>query len=192
MTARAALNEVKAITKREDLLKQIDDAVKSIEALAGCITHWKLAGPFKVDGKDGLSLMDVPLGPELADAKVEWTSPTAPTKAENVWQIDLLKKFTGNNRVAYAKCSVSSDKAQPALLELGSDDGIKVILNGQPVFSKNQVRQFRPGQDKVKIDLKQGENTLLLKVTQNGGDWMFSARLRNAEGGILEGLSVTK
>lgn len=189
--ARTALEEIKSSTQNAELLKQANEALKNIDALAGCITTWRIAGPFTVDQKDGLALIDVPLGPEVEGATTDWKNPPAPSKPESAWQIDLLKAFGGNNRVAYAKASVWSEKAQKVRLEIGSDDGVKVMLNGKQVFAKNQVRRFIANEDKVKTELKQGENTLLLKITQGGGDWAFSMRIRDEKGGAIEGLSLT-
>ncbi|HVV01183.1 MAG TPA: hypothetical protein VHH88_07445, partial [Verrucomicrobiae bacterium] len=79
---------------------------------------------------------------------------------------------------------------QPARLELGSDDGIKVWLNGKPVLANNTARPLRIGSDKVDIGLKKGWNELLLKVTQNTQGWEFCARLVQPDGGHLSGIRV--
>ena len=52
-------------------------------------------------------------------------------------------------------------------LWLGSDDGVKVWLNGAVVYSANVARAITPDSDKVNISLKKGWNTLIFKVTQN-------------------------
>jgi hypothetical protein len=93
-----------------------------------------------------------------------------------------MNGFKGNDRVAYLKTTISSDEAQDALLEFGSDDGLKVWLNGKIVHSNNVVRPCVPGQDKVKIKLAKGENTLLIKLTQGGGEWAISSRIRSIDG----------
>lgn len=189
--AKESLEEIKSATTNAELIKQANEALKNVDALAGCITTWKISGPYTVDQKDGLALIDVPLGPELKGIKIEWKNPPAPSKPENAWQIDLLKAFGGNNRVAYAKASVWSDKAQKVRLEIGSDDGIKIHLNDQQVFAKNEVRRFQPNQDKKTVDLKEGENTLMVKITQGGGDWAFSIRIRDEKGAPAKGFSLT-
>jgi hypothetical protein len=100
------------------------------------------------------------------------------------------KLLGGDNRVAYLRTRVSSDKEQKARLEIGSDDGIKVWLNGQVVHANNVIRAAAPAQDNVEVTLKQGWNQLLLKVTQGGGEWSVCARLRAPDGGRPEGLKV--
>jgi hypothetical protein len=104
--------------------------------------------------------------------------------------MELDKALGGNNRAAYLRNKVWSDKSQKVRLELGSDDGIKVWLNGQLVHANNVTRPADPSQDKVEVTLKQGWNRLLLKVTQGGGEWAVCARLRRLDGSKLEGLKV--
>jgi len=74
----------------------------------------------------------------------------------------------------------TSNKA--ALLEIGSDDGVKVWLNDQLVHSNNVARPLQPGSDKAQVTLRQGWNRLLLKITQNNQGWEFCARLRQPDG----------
>jgi len=59
------------------------------------------------------------------------------------------------------------------LLLLGSDDGIKVWLNGKLVHSNNTLRGMSPAQDIVQVNLKAGWNSVLVKVTEAIGGWGF-------------------
>ena len=104
--------------------------------------------------------------------------------------VELDKVMRGENRVAYLRTQITSDKAQDALLEMGSDDGIKVWLNGQVVHANNSVRPCAPGSDKAKIKLKQGANDLLLKITQGAGEWSACCRVRGPNGQELNDVTV--
>jgi hypothetical protein len=59
-----------------------------------------------------------------------------------------------------------------------------IWLNGRHVFTNDAARPCSPDQDFVTLDLRQGANDLLLKVSNQGGDWAFyfnptvSARLQ--------------
>ena len=44
--------------------------------------------------------------------------------------------------------------------------------------------------DKADVTLKEGYNTLLVKLMQEGGQWAMGLRLRTPGGGKLEGLRV--
>jgi hypothetical protein len=74
------------------------------------------------------------------------------------------------------------------LLEIGSDDGIKVWLNGKLIHGNNASRGCTPGEDKIRTELDEGWNRLLLKVTQGGGEWSACARFRTPEGDRIDGL----
>jgi len=84
--------------------------------------------------------------------------------------------------VAYGLTYVHSPREREATLLLGSDDGVKVWLNGDLVHSVNTERGVTPDEDDVVVRLREGANTLLLKVVQGGGGWGFCARFTD-EGG---------
>lgn len=58
-------------------------------------------------------------------------------------------------------------------VSLGSDDGVMLIVNGKKVFANDAVRPAAADQDFATIDLKQGHNDVLLKISNQGGDWAF-------------------
>ncbi len=90
--------------------------------------------------------------------------------------------------VAYLRAGIWSAQAQKATLQLGTDDGVKVWLNGKQIHANNAARGVAVDQDKVEVSLQQGVNTLLLKVTNGGGDWGAIARFVG-EGGLLGNLN---
>src|SRR6185295_3612521 len=79
--------------------------------------------------------------------------------------------------VAYAFATVSRPKGGKVVLAVGSDEGIRVWVNGALVLSRDGLRSLTFDEDQVEIDLKAGENTLLVKVPQTFGAWRFSARV---------------
>jgi dienelactone hydrolase len=79
--------------------------------------------------------------------------------------------------VAYAFATVSRPKGGKVVLAVGSDEGIRVWVNGTLVLSRDGLRSLTLDEDQVEIDLKAGENTLLVKVPQTFGAWRFSARV---------------
>jgi Predicted peptidase len=81
------------------------------------------------------------------------------------------------NQVAYAYCEFTSARSQTVALKLGSDDGIKVWLNGQLVFSHHIHRSLLADEDAVAVQLKPGINRLMCKIEQGNGAWGFTARL---------------
>ena len=127
--------------------------------------------------------------PPETDAKgVNWRALKAVGGPRQAAAVDLLKALGGTQCVAYARTWVRCEQDQAAELELGSDDGAKVWLNGKEVFALNTARALRPGSDKANVQLHKGWNSVLFKVTQNNQGWGFSARLRNPDGSPIPGL----
>jgi hypothetical protein len=77
--------------------------------------------------------------------------------------------FSSENSSNYLakEIEVSADMELP--ISLGSDDGIKVFLNGQNILSNNIGRGAAPDQEKLVLKLKKGRNILLLKIHNGAG-----------------------
>lgn len=186
----AALEEVAKHADTPELRQAVEGGVKAVrnagQSPEGYIVGWMVSGPYTKAGTDGAGLFDVAFPPEQASAKADWR----PLGAAPNGIVDLGKPMPGNDRVAYLRATVASEQDQKALLELGSDDGVKVWVNGEIAHANNAVRPCSPGQDKATVSLKRGDNVLLLKVTQGGGEWAAVARLRGTDGKPLSNVTV--
>ena len=94
-----------------------------------------------------------------------------------------------NNCVGYLSNTIVSDKDQSVIMRSGSDDGIAVFLNGQKVYEKNVPRSLVADDDQIALNLKKGENALLLKISQGAVDWAAHARICGADGNAVLGIS---
>lgn len=113
-----------------------------------------------------------------------WTHP-----GRGVGYIDLNGMMGGNNRVAYLKTIIVSPQGGPAMLEVGSDDGVKVWLNGAVVHENSAMRPHKFRDDKIPLVLEKSDNELMMKVSNAGGDWAVSAKLSVPE---IKGRTVVK
>ncbi|MBU0638523.1 MAG: hypothetical protein KKB50_06635 [Planctomycetes bacterium] len=77
----------------------------------------------------------------------------------------------------YAHVYVHSPWERDVCLLLGSDDGIKVWLNGDQVCAYNVYQDWILDQWCEYVTLQEGWNSLLCKISQGGGGHEFSARL---------------
>lgn len=91
-----------------------------------------------------------------------------------------------SNCLAYAYNEFKVNKEQKAILKIGSDDGIKIWLNGIQIINHHIHRANSSGEDLVMINLKTGNNKILVKVDQGNGDWSFSLKLRSIEEEIAD------
>jgi hypothetical protein len=83
---------------------------------------------------------------------------------------------------AYALAQINSPKAQTVFMGVGSDDAIKIWLNGKPVHDNWIPRGAVKDDDFVVLKLVKGSNQLLLKVQDMQGGWAFVARLLDKTG----------
>lgn len=104
-----------------------------------------------------------------------WTSAKiSPTSSNN---INDLVNTTGlgtgdvNNHVAYGSIRIHSPKQQQTTMLVGSDDSVKVWLNGTVVHTYAVDRGSSGYQDTFAVTLKQGINVLLVAVYEGGGAW---------------------
>ncbi len=79
--------------------------------------------------------------------------------------------------VAYAWAEIEMPEAGAGLIGLGSDDGVKVWLNGRRVHENWAARAVETDADLVPVRFERGVNRILLKVQNVAGDWGFACRL---------------
>jgi hypothetical protein len=77
---------------------------------------------------------------------------------------------------------VHSDRPRTLRLLTGSDDALRVWVNGTLVTQALELRPARPDQDATEIELNAGINRLFVEVSQATGDWGFYARLEDLDG----------
>ena len=153
----------------------------TISAQRVIISDWLVVGPFPRG-------LDDPQGPEKGqvDTKAHYTGLDG---ADVTWKkvsakdrVDLRREVAPiNDASAYALTYIISPDSRDADLLLGSDDGIKALLNGNEVHKNDEKRGINIDDDIVKIHLKKGVNTLLVKIDQYDGWWGFVARIPDVD-----------
>jgi hypothetical protein len=150
------------------------------------IPEWYLIGPFtnQRDAKLRRLGLDTVFPPEKSidlaasypgvDQKpVKWVLTKTPAKGRmDLYQFDPYEMV-----VVYALTYLYSPKNQTVPLLLGSDDGVKVFLNGGEIHRLLAIRVAAPDQDRVPLNLKEGWNALMLKIENNYGGYNFYARV---------------
>lgn len=188
--AKAAAMKINNETTNQQIRRQAQALIATIDRFDDFIVSWRVAGPYSQDNRNHSQLFGIAFPPETQPDNVKWSLVPAATDAKRPWILDLLKLYPGDSQVAYVKTWIKSEKSRQVVLEAGSDDGIKAWLNGKLVHANNVPRAAIPGTDKANITLNQGWNKLMLKITQNNGPWEFCMRIRNAEGAKVEGIEI--
>jgi len=95
--------------------------------------------------------------------------------------INLFGRFDNSEYVtAYAYCEIESPQEKDVQLLVGSDDGMKIFLNGKLVHNYFETRSLMLDQDTVNVRLSTGVNRILFKIDQYSGEWGYSLRFRGA------------
>ena len=116
-------------------------------------------------------------------------------QALNASALDFLAVYPPfkdkTNMAAYVALWVKSPQAIPAEFATGSDDGIKLWLNGKTIYDHPGARGDDMDQDHVPANLYAGWNSVLVKVTQGNGGWSLHFRVATPDGLPIPGLEFS-
>ena len=106
----------------------------------------------------------------------KWTlGRLAPTGGDNITQtlhtIGLVRNRNIDNHVTYGSIALDSPRKQNTTMYAGSDDAVKVWLNGELVHDNPIDRPASDYQDSFSVTLKKGKNILLVAVYEAVGTW---------------------
>jgi putative heme-binding domain-containing protein len=151
------------------------ERVRLATAPIATVSNLWVAGPFP-DGGRGLVAKHPPeSGPldpaatfQVGDRAVAWTNLKV---AAGSSLFNFREAFGDCDRSSfYAFTRIESGSSQQLLLLLGSDDGIKVWLNGKMLLRNEVVRGALPFQESLVLSLEPGSNDLLVRVQNGTGD----------------------
>lgn len=191
--AVSALRKLAESAENPRVRNESRSLLTALEAHRDYLSPWLVSGPYRQAGKEAQQLFEMAFAPESDAPRAAWR-PLPGGSLTNHWLADLAPVVGGDHCVVYLKTTVFSPKEQTVLLEIGSDDGVKLWINGDLVHANNAVRGFTAGEDKAKGMLKEGWNEFLMKITQHTLGCAAAIRVRAADGGALTGLraSVTR
>ncbi|MBI3461720.1 MAG: hypothetical protein HY000_01470 [Planctomycetes bacterium] len=161
----------------------------------GFIQHWRLIGPFDNTDKTGFDAVYPPERKIELEAEhrgkespVRWTEHTTSDPHGMVDLNKVLSKHMGV--VAYALGVVESPDERPVQIRAGSNNAVKIWLNGQLLFFREEYHHgLHMDQHRSTGTLRPGRNTILIKVCQNeqteewAQSWSFQVRVCDVTGG---------
>jgi eukaryotic-like serine/threonine-protein kinase len=103
--------------------------------------------------------------------------------------LDLAAAFDGAEKVsAYTLAYVWSKHDQEVVLLSGSDDGMRLWLNGdrKPLFESPKTRGSNPDEDRNPVTLRAGWNVVLAKVVNYPGNYGLFLRLSADPGALAD------
>lgn len=142
------------------------------------ITDWWLIGPFDNANRKGIHKVYSP-EKEFDTSKtykgknnkiVSWLT----HNNEDNEYISLTKLFKPSDEgVVYARRIFNYDQNKMVKIGIGSNDGVKMWINGKLVHENIVARTAIPNEDVISVSFIKGENEVLLKIDQLGGGWGF-------------------
>jgi hypothetical protein len=175
----------------------------------GFINNWLIVGPFPNPGERpdnngynldylknyGGELNHVPAnGMGIKDPNgtvLKWQPYQSTDTTVNFFSVEHLKLEPSQEDIlCYAACWVDADADKEVELRVGSDDGYKLWVNHKLVSEQNVYRAMEMDQETHKVKLNKGKNLILLKVTQDWGEFGFMLRVVDAEGKEVPGIKV--
>ncbi|RDY60034.1 hypothetical protein [Flagellimonas nanhaiensis] len=161
------------------------------------LRNWQITEPVDFPfGRDMMKQIFVSPGVIIDTTLLDSTAVWKPIKAGRRAMVNLTKEFgateRGSRKLVWLKTTISSDKIQEKQLKLGFSDGVWVFINGQPLHQdKNYYGS--PGMKEprgrctidntsFKIPFREGENEILIGLTNYFFGWGIIARLQNTSG----------
>lgn len=141
----------------------------------GSETEESLKTAFNTDQIDARTLSSVTAGDAVTIGGVEysWISIESPGDFVDFESVYGDSDFV----IAYAWAVIESPREKRELFGFGSDDGIKVWLNGELVHDNWIARSVHEDDDLIPLTLKKGTNRLLLKIQDRAEGWGFACRV---------------
>lgn len=185
-TALSSARDPKQLEEIKDALSDLGDEV-DLASVYGFLKEWRVIGPFDNTGLAHFGTVYPPEEKQDVSAeydgklgKVTWQEHTAEDGVVDF--VDALGKE--KEAIAYALTTFTADQAGSAEIRYETRNASKVWLNGELIAS-TEVYHSGSGFDqyRVPVDLKPGQNTLLLKIAQNEQkmpwerEWEFRLRV---------------
>lgn len=163
----------------EDQVKTISKALRDagvevdLQRHFGFLADWKIIGPF--NNKEGVGYAAVYPPEAEINPSAEYEGQLGTVKWEAIDTADDfgivniaedVKNYKGS--VMYVLATYRSESAKPVELRLGTPNAWKVWVNDELQFEREEYhRSTQMDQYRVPVELKAGDNTILLKLCQN-------------------------
>ena len=156
---------------------------------------WYIIGPFPNPDSEGFNSLyppeidvDLEESYEVEGEAISWKKRWDENREDGF--VNFYEMFDASEwKVGYAWTTVTVEEPQEVELRVGSDDDVKVWVNGIDALINQIGRAAQPDQDRVHVSLKQGRNQVLIKVCNREQDWGFYLRFTDSDGRPIQGLT---
>ncbi len=165
---------------KDNQAKEVGNLLNGLKNKGDFLCSWSVSGPYRIEDYSARRLFDeVSLPPETdVNSVQDWRILPMKVREDGLIYADLADFLGGEVEcVAYVLCKLKLPEPSNAKLLLGSNDGVKVWLNGKLIHSYPEGRTMTPDQDQIPVTL-QNENVLLMAVYNQGAAWEFTVKLQ--------------
>ncbi len=163
----------------------VDFNVVKREPVAGLIAEWELSDKFEEKLLADPGKIKSVIDKRTWGKKIQVEEGAAANISR---EVVLNDKVSGNT--VFARIYVQSDKDQLKLFEFGYSDRVVVLLNGEALYKGTNRWRSRDYRylgtiglfDAVYLNLKKGNNTLLLAVSEDFGGWLVTGKFADDKG----------
>ncbi|MEP5611610.1 MAG: hypothetical protein ABJP45_05140 [Cyclobacteriaceae bacterium] len=155
------------------------------EPIEGLIKEWEISDMFEEKDLNDPTKLNPVITARKWGRKIEVEEGTA----ANISRQQLLRDGTPGNTV-FAKVTINSNRDQVKQFDFGYSDRVVAVLNGEPIYRGNNRWRSRDYRylgtiglfDSIYLNLKKGENTLLMAVSEDFGGWLITGKFQDESG----------
>lgn len=134
-------------------------------------SEWELVGPFSNNGKVDYNYEFPPeKNPDMDRCEFDGTGYEW-IKVEPAFDGDLILSdvFPDENGTVYLRTDIKTTEKKSSYMVIDSNYPVKIFLNGVQIYDKNSYKESRPVVEVIPVELKRGDNFLLVKTIRNYG-----------------------
>jgi len=158
---------------------EIAERTRDAERVPPTLGEWHQIGPFRAPSGDEAFTTafepeaEIDLEASYDDGQLQWQ---VPTELED----GTAYQLNGGNSAWYFHRRIDSEQDDAVELSLGSDDAIRLWVNGELLVDENVQRGVAADQEIVSAPLRAGANDVLVKIVNYGGPGGFYFDLKRA------------
>lgn len=147
----------------------------------GTVIDWEISKPFSSNSEIKNTFIN----------KLEWENISC--EYNGLVNISRVATLSYNQDAVIAKFQVYSEKKQQKELQFGYSDNAQIFVDGIPIYKGNRTFRSRDAAyygtmgyfETITLNLKEGMNDILIKVSENYGGWGIMAKFNNLDGIII-------
>ncbi len=169
----------------ENANQLVDFSPIAREPIEGAIAEWEISDMFEEKDLEDPTKLDPVIDARKWGRKIQLEEGVAANISS---QQQLFNGEAGNT--VFAKITINSSRDQIKLFDFGYSDRVVAILNGEAIYRGNNKWRSRDYRylgtiglfDSIYLNLKKGDNTLLMAVSEDFGGWLITGKFVDENG----------